>query len=626
MTQEATKSRNYRAVLPTLTYVPRTLQLIWGIAPGWTVAWAIMLVVRGILPAGIVYLTKLFIDSLVVVVRSSDPWTHARPVLFLAIATAGTMLIAELLGNVLEWARTAQSELIQDHIKGLVHQQSSRVDLTFFESVDFFDKMERARNEAGSRSLALLENTGELVQSAITLIAMAALLVSYSAWLPLILFVGTLPAFVVIVHADRQYHEWWERRTYDRRLTNYYDLLLTDANAAPEMRMFDLSSHFRGGFQRTRELLRRERLSLLRRQNVEKLGANAIAFLVGGLTMGWMLWGILNGIRTLGDLALFYQAFQRGQGLMRSMLGSAGQIITNSLFVSNLFAFLDLQPQIADPVAPRTPPKALQFGIAFNDVSFCYPRSDRQALTDFNLFVSAGEVAAIVGANGAGKTTLLKLLCRFFDPDKGNIEIDGVDIRAFAKADLRRMITVLFQQPLNFYDTASQNIAFGDLPASPTREQIQHAAIAAGAHETISRLPKGYDSMFGRAFAGVELSGGEYQRVALARAYLRQSPIILLDEPTSNIDSWGEGDWYGRFRRLAEGRTGILVTHRFTIAMRADIIHVVDGGKIVESGTHHQLLSCGGLYAQCWTAQMRAAGETPSDSAIHDRVLASVRS
>jgi ATP-binding cassette subfamily B protein len=535
------------------------------------------------------------------------------------------MFMAELLGSAIEWARTAQSELIQDHIKGLVHEQSSRVDLTFFESVDFFDKMERARNEAGSRSLALLENSGELVQSAITLIAMAALLTSYGAWLPLVLFIGTLPAFVVIIHADRRYHEWWERRTYDRRLTHYYDLLLTDSHAAAEIRMFDLSPHFGNGFQQTRKILRHERLNLLRRQNIEKLGANALAFLVGALTMAWMLWGIFNGIRTLGDLALFYQAFQRGQGLMRSLLGSAGQIITNSLFVSNLFTFLDLEPEVVDPPLPQIPPMVLRFGIGFNDISFSYPGSQRAALKDFNLFVSAGEIAAIVGANGAGKTTVLKLLCRFFDPQKGNIEIDGIDIRQFTKAELRRMITILFQQPLRFFATASQNIAFGDISASPTMEEIQRAAQAAGADEAITRLANGYDSMLGRAFGGVELSGGEYQRVALARAYLRRSPLILLDEPTSFIDSWGEADWYRRFKDLAQGRTGILVTHRFTIAMRADIIHVMDGGKIVESGSHHQLLAKGGLYAQSWKAQMRAAGETPSDSDIDDRVLESVR-
>ena len=621
------KTWNLRKVLPTLAYLPRTLRLIWRVAPGWTIAWAALLVVQGILPAGIVYLSKLLIDSLVRAIGSSDPWAYTRPVLFLAFVTAAVMLLAELLSSATAWARTAQSELIQDHIKGLVHAQSARVDLAFFESVDFFDKMERARNEAGSRSLALLENTGELVQSTITLIAMAALLVSYSAWLPLVLFIGTLPAFVVIIHADRRYHEWWQRRTYERRLSQYYDLLLTDARSAAEMRMFNLSSHFGTGFQQVRKLLRGERLSLLRRQNIEKLGANAIAFLVGALTVAWMLWGILSGIRTLGDLALFYQAFQRGQGLMRSLLGSAGQIVTNSLFVSNLFTFLDLQPEVADPPSPRTPPKVLQSGIAFNDVTFSYPQTERPALTRFNLFVPAGEIAAIVGANGAGKTTLLKLLCRFFDPQEGNIEIDGVDIREFAKADLRRMITILFQQPLNFHATASQNIAFGDLSKSPTMEQIQKAAKAAGAHEAIERLPNSYDSMLGRAFAGVDLSGGEYQRVALARAYLRQSPIILLDEPTSFIDSWGEADWYRRFKGLAVERSGILVTHRFTIAMRANIIHVMDGGRIVESGSHHQLLSRGGLYAQSWTAQMRATVEAPEDSGIDvdDRVLEGVR-
>src|SRR5581483_5773221 len=243
-------------------------------------------------------------------------------------------------------------------------------------------------------------------------------------------------------------------------------------------------------------------------------------------------------------------------------------------------------------------------GICFQHVAFRYPGSERRVLQDFNLTIPAGQIVAIVGANGAGKSTLLKLLCRFYDPEAGLITLDGSDIRDVSLQHLRRMMTVLFQWPVPYQATAAQNIAFGDLAAAREMAELEMAARSAGAHEVITGLPRGYDTLLGKWFAnGVELSIGEWQRLALARAFFRRAPILILDEPTSALDSWAEADWFDRFRALANGRTAIIITHRFTIARRADMIHVMDAGRIVESGNYEELLARGGLYAQSWTAQ-----------------------
>jgi ATP-binding cassette subfamily B protein len=322
----------------------------------------------------------------------------------------------------------------------------------------------------------------------------------------------------------------------------------------------------------------------------------------------------MHGLATFGDLTLFYQAFSRGQGLMSSLLASVGKIYANGLFLGNLFAFLDLQPQLSNPSNPARSPASLKEGIDFCGVTFRYPGSERTALEDFTLSLPAGKVAAIVGPNGAGKTTLVKLLCRFYDPQTGSVKVDGRDLRDLRVEDVWRMNTVLFQFPLPYHATAAENISFGDLQSSPEREEVESAARSAGAHEIISRLPQGYETMLGKWFAdGAELSGGEWQRVAMARAYLRQSPIIILDEPTSFMDSWAEAEWFNRFRTLAQGKTALIITHRFTIAMRADIIHVMEQGRIVESGTHHQLLQQAGLYAQSWASQMQAGFKEPEE-------------
>jgi ATP-binding cassette subfamily B protein len=317
---------------------------------------------------------------------------------------------------------------------------------------------------------------------------------------------------------------------------------------------------------------------------------------------------------TLGDLALFYQAFNQGQRLMRSLLASVGQLYSNCLFLGNLFEFLDLEPLVVNPAHAVPAPVVLQRGIRFRQVNFRYPGSSREALCDFDLDIPAGQMVAIVGSNGAGKSTLLKLLCRLYDPDAGHIEMDGIDLRHLRVEELRRRITVLFQEPVRYNDTVAENISLGDRAAAPSAAKIEGAAQAAGADTIISRLPEGYVSTLGKMFSkGSELSVGEWQRIALARAFLRQAPIILLDEPTSAMDSWSEADWLHRFRSLADGRTVMIITHRFTTAMRADIIHVMAQGRIVESGSHEELLAFGGAYAQSWTAQMRAVdGKRPA--------------
>ena len=620
--QEKTSVVMLRDSLAQLSYWPRTLRLIWGSAPRWTIAWAVLLVVQGVLPAVSVFLTKLLVDNLAVTVGSGGGWEHMRPVLVLVALTAGVMILSEALQSLNDWIRTAVSEIIQDHIKGLIHRQAVAMDIGFFESSECHDRLDRARNEAGTRPMALLESCGGLIQNGITLIAMAAVLIPYGLWLPLILLMSTLPAFYVVLRFDRHYHRWWQQTTADRRRIQYYDLMLTHSHVAAELRLFSLGAFFQSAYRTLRQRLRTERLDQLRKQSLARLVAGVVALLFSGATMAWMVWRALQGFATLGDLALFYQAFSRGQGLMRSLLGNIGQIYSNTLFLGNLFDFLDMKPGVVDPSDPVPAPVKLKKGIDFRQITFRYPGSERVTLRDFALSIPAGKVVAIVGPNGAGKSTLLKLLCRFYDPEKGGIEIDGIDIRDLAIEDHRRLLTILFQFPLNHYATAHQSIALGDLRANPGLPEIEAAARAAGAHDLITGLPRGYDTMLGKWFEdGVELSGGEWQRIATARAYLRRSPILLLDEPTSFMDSWTEADWFERFRALAEGRTGIIITHRFTIAMRADIIHVMHNGEIVESGNHYELLAQGGLYARSWAAQIQAGSRCADEVMSEESVL-----
>lgn len=576
---------------------------MWRAAPGWTVGWGAALVIQGVLPGAMVYLTRWLVDSLVAAVDQGGA-EAIRPVLIPAAILLGLMLLTTVLDSFIGWLRLGQAERIQDYISGLIHHKAAQVDLAFYESPAYHDLLERVRREVSQRPLALLENLGGLGQNSLTMLTLAAVLLPYGAWLPVVLFLSALPAFYVVIRFNWRHHLWWQQRTPDRREAAYYDLLLTWDMAVPELRLFNLGGYFRQAYQVIRQSLREERLELAWSQALSQLAAGLMALIISGAVIGWMAWRALHGAATLGDVALFYQAFSRGQGLMQTLLGNVAKVYTNSLFLSHLFEFLALEPQVVDPPQPAAMPAPPTTAIRFERVTFFYPGSRRAALQDFDLVIPARQITAIVGSNGAGKSTLVKLLGRFYDPQAGRILLDGVDLCRLTPAEVRRQLTILFQMPMRYQTTAAQNIAISDLEARPGPEQIEAAARGAGAHQIIASLPWGYETRLGKWFSqGVELSLGEWQRVTLARTFLRQAPVIILDEPTSFMDSWAEAEWLNRFRALTAGKTVLIITHRLTTARRADTIHVMDRGRIIESGSHQELLAQKGRYAESWTRQ-----------------------
>ncbi len=585
------------------SYVGMALRLIWSAASRWTVVWFVLLAVQGLLPAAVVYLTKWLVDSLALAVAGE---VGLGAVLAPASIMGGIMILQRILGGLNEWVSTAQAELVGDKVKALVHEKAAEVDFGFYESADYHDKLEQVNSQANSRVLQLLQNIGGLLGATVTLLSISAILLSYSVWIPLVLIVSTLPAFLVVVRHNKKYHAWWKASTARRRLAQYFDLMVTFDASAAEVRINNTGSYFRRRYLALRESLRDERLGLLKNQVLARLFATFLGLVATAVALLWIVIRATRGAATLGDLALFYQAFNQGQTLVGGLLQNMGQIYTNTLFLEHLFDFLDQKNTLEEPARPVPFPERIEEGVRFEDVTFSYPGFERTALEGFDLTIPAGKIVAIVGENGAGKSTFIKLLCRFYDPTAGRITVDGVDLRAFAQTDLRRHISVMFQVPMKYQMTAEQNIRLGDLDREADLGAVQAAAEGGGAHEVIAKLPQGYDAILGRWFeTGSELSGGEWQRVALARAFFREAPIVVLDEPTSSMDSWAENEWLARFRRMVRGRTALLITHRFTTAMQADVIHVMDAGQVVETGTHDELIALGGRYASSWRAQMR---------------------
>jgi ATP-binding cassette subfamily B protein len=597
--------------------ISRTFRLVWQACGRWTALWLGLLIVSGVLPTATVQLTRLLVDGLTTAIGSGGGWSQAGPVLVIAGLMAAVLLLSECLQLAIEWVRASQAERVQDYIAGLVHEQSIALDMGFYELPDFHDQLHRARTDATTRPLALLDSGGSLLQNGVTLVAMAAVLLPYGAWMPGVLLVSTVPALYVILRTSRRYHAWSNAATVLRRRIQYFDLLLTDPFYAGEVRLFGLAPRFRASYRALRHQFRNERLGQLRSQLGARLFAELVALAVSGVAMAWMLYRAVNGVYSLGDLALFAQAFQRGQGLARTLLGNLGDLYSHSLYLGNLFTFLGLESRVTEVPEPITAPATLRGGIRFEDVEFRYPGSESPSLSGFNAFIPAGSIVALVGENGAGKTTALKLLARFYDPQRGRVTLDGVDIRDMSLVSLRRTITFMFQTPGAYHFSARENIAIGSLDERPDDEQLETAVWAAGADHLVRGLPAGLDTQLGRWFpSGTELSGGQWQRLALARAFVRQAPIMLLDEPTSAMDSWAEADWFRRLRGFARGRTVILVTHRLTLARPADLILVMKDGAVAESGDHDRLVAADGLYAQSWKSQVEARERLTEMSAV----------
>jgi len=586
-----------KQTIPLVLSGRRALAMVWRAAPGWTVAWGVLLIAQGAIPAGQALLLRAVINRLV----HAHEW---RAIAFPALGIASLWILGQALASGLSWVRAVQAEKVQDEVYHLIHIQALRLDLAFYDRAESYDLLHRVRADALSQPLALLENLGSLAQSTLTFLVLTCILWTYAGWLPLLLVVSGLPGLYLVSSHILREHRWRIENTANERRTRYFDWLLTERSAAAELRLFDLGVHHRSAFENLRRVLLAGRLRLERQGAIAELAAGSLAWIGNLAGLGWMLNRTLKGSAGLGDLVFCFQAFQQAQTLLRTLLESSGRIYRSLLFIQNLDEFLKLEPRIL-PGSAAAQGLPIQGSIYFENVTFTYPGGTHKALDSFNLLIPKEKVVALVGHNGAGKSTLIKLLCRFYDTDEGRILLDGVDLRSFDPARLRRQITVLFQDPVHYQASVRENIAFGDVQRLAEVGRLEQAAVDAGAMEPIERLPQGIDALLGKWFGGTELSGGEWQRIALARAFFRDATLVILDEPTSAMDSWAEQDWLRRFRTLTQGKTGLMITHRFTTAMHADLIYVLNRGRVVESGTHGELLALGGEYANSWADQMR---------------------
>jgi ATP-binding cassette subfamily B protein len=590
-----------------LLRLARSLRLVWSVAPGWTAVSVVVTVLEGALPLATIWLMKLIVDGVTSGVAAPDRGAAFRHVAVLIVLAATAGLAGVVLRSLNAMVGQALGQTVTDHVTDLIHSQSVAVDLEYYESSRYYDTLYRAQQEAPYRPTSIVNDLTSTGQALVSLIAMAGLLLTLHWAVGLIVLGAAIPGAVVRFRYAGKMFAWQRRRTEAERQSSYAHWLLTDSSHAKEIRLFGLGERFRGWHRELRRQLRRELIGLTGRRSLAELGAGAGAVVAVFGTFAYIAWRAIQGAITLGMMVAYYQAFQTSLTSLQSVLGGFARLYEDNLFLTYYDEFMALEPRVLPPARPRPVPGPMTEGIHFDSVEFSYPETERVALKDISLTIRPGEVTALVGPNGSGKTTLVKLLCRLYDPSAGAITLDGVDLRDFDVPDLRKHMSVIFQDFAQYQLSARENIRLGNVDMDKTDLSIETAARDSGAHGAITRLRHGYETILGKWFdEGEELSVGEWQKVALARAFVRDAQILVCDEPTSALDPQAEWDVFQHIKELARGRAVVLISHRFSTVRTADRIYIFDQGRIIEGGTHDELVALGGRYAEMYEVQARA--------------------
>jgi ATP-binding cassette, subfamily B, bacterial len=604
--------RSLRERFGALRNLPPFLKLIWRTSPGLTAANLLLRLLRALLPVATLYVGKLIIDEVISLAGTAGAPGSLRAWLgsglldrlgWLLASELGLAVLSDVSGRTVSLLDTLLGEKFTNATSVRLMEHAATLDLEDFEDSELQDRLERARRQTTGRMTLMSQLFGQ-AQDVVTIVSFAAGLVVYAPWLIALLILALVPAFLGEAHFNAQSYSLNYARTPERRELDYVRQTGAGVETAKEVKIFGLNAFLIERYRKLAGAIYQENRRLAARRAVWGGLLTALGTLGYYVAYAFIAWRTLQGVFSIGDLTFLAGSFRRLRNLLEGLLIGFSQVAGQALYLDDLFSFFEIQPEIVSPENPRPFPVPIREGFTFEGVGFRYPGAERWAVRNLSFTLHAGEVLALVGENGAGKTTLVKLLARLYDPDEGRILLDGHDLREYDLEALRANIGVIFQDFVRYHLTAAENIAVGRIDVREDRARIAAAAERSLADEVICKLPEGYDQIIGKRFrTGVDLSGGEWQKIAIARAYMRDAQLLILDEPTAALDARSEFEVFQRFKELSEGKTAVLISHRFSSVRMADRILVLAEGSVEAMGTHEELLAQGGRYAELFELQ-----------------------